>query len=103
MYLLCISSCGVLHYQVCQYFCVSRRLVGYVKSKKYHVAVFVYRYSYRPGFVQTEFKTSGTHMFVSWRATERSLELWQSALPAVSFTCAPFAVLMAACSRGESV
>lgn len=60
-------------------------------------------YSYRPGFVQTEFRSSGTHMFVCWRATEHSLKLWQSPLPGLSFTCAPFAVLMAAWSRGEMV
>lgn len=61
-------------------------------------------YSYRPGFMSNKaFKTSATDVFVCWRATEHSLELWQSPLPGISFTCAPFAVLMAACSRGETV
>lgn len=42
-------------------------------------------------------------MFVCWRAAEHSLELWHSPLPGVSFTCAPFAVLMAACSPAEGI
>lgn len=72
------------------YFCVSRHLVGCVKSKKYHVAVFVLWLLLQTWFfANREFRTSGAHMFVCWRAAEHSLELWHSPSPGVSFSCAP--------------